>query len=168
VEHSLSRQRPHAGQTGEHNLRCQFRFLVLQVGFALLQSMPGLVQAFGSRKTRLYLQFQFDALPPEEFAPLNLGMAGLSVILVLVMALVVLVVSLIAMGVLLIGHEKTSFPGAGCSVHRERSEQHANRQNQPLMVLTIRASLYVTIDPSPLDQGLAGISLHEMHCRGKP
>lgn len=55
-------------------------------------------------------------------------MAGLSVILVLV-------VSLIAMGLLLIGHEKPFFASAGCSVHRERNEQHESRQNQPLMVL---------------------------------
>jgi hypothetical protein len=64
-------------------------------------------------------------------------MAELSAILVLlVTALVVLVVSLIAMGLILIGHEKLPFfAGAGCSVHRERNEQHASRQNQPLMVL---------------------------------
>jgi hypothetical protein len=36
---------------------------------------------------------------------------------------------------LLIGHEKPSLPGAGCSVHRERNEQHESRQYQPLMVL---------------------------------
>jgi hypothetical protein len=140
MEQPLGRQIARAGQTGEHNLRRQFRLLLLQVGFALLQRAPGLIQAFGSRQKRLYLQLQLDALPPQEFAPLRLGMAGMLAILVLlVTALVVLVVSLIAMGLLLIGHEKPSFPGADCSVHRERNEQHKNRQNQPLMVLTIRA-----------------------------
>ena len=114
----------------------QFRLLMLHVSFPLLQGTPRLFQAFGTRQKSLHLQLQFDALPPEEFAPLHLRMAGLSVILVLVMtALVVLVMSLIAMGVLLIGHEKPFFAGAGCSVHRERNEQHENRQNQPLMVL---------------------------------
>jgi len=112
---------------------------VLQVSFALLQSAPGLLQAFGTCQERLHLQLQFDALSPQEFAALLLGMAGLPAILVwLVTALVVLVVSLIAMGLLLIGHEKLPFfAGAGCSVHRERNEQHASRQNQPLMILVI-------------------------------
>ena len=35
----------------------------------------------------------------------------------------------------MIGHEKPSFPGASCSVHRERNEQHESKRNQPLMVL---------------------------------
>lgn len=83
MEQPLGRQIARAGETGEHNLCCQFWFALLKVGFALQQCAPGLVQAFGSRKTRLYLQLEFDALPPEEFAPLHLGMAGLPTILVL-------------------------------------------------------------------------------------
>jgi len=119
MEQSLSRQRPYVGETGEHNLCRQFWLLVLQVGFSLLQSAPGLLQAFGTRQKHLYLQLQFDALPPEEFAALLFGMAGLSALLVfLVTVLGVLVVSLIAMGLLLMVREKASFPGAGCSVRR--------------------------------------------------
>jgi hypothetical protein len=61
-------------------------------------------------------------------------MAGLpAVLMLLVTALVLLVVSLIAMGVLLIGHEKPFFASADCSVHCERNEQHERRQNQPIM-----------------------------------
>jgi len=129
MKQSLSRQRPRACQTGEHNLRRQFRLLVLHVSFALLQSAPGLLQAFGSRQKRLYLQLQFDAFPPQEFAALLLGMAGLPAILVwLVTALVVLVMSLIAMELLLIGHEKLSFLDAGCPVHHgQTSSMKADR-----------------------------------------
>jgi hypothetical protein len=49
-------------------------------------------------------------------------MAGLPAILVwLVTALVVLVVSLIAMRLLLIGHEKPFFAGAGCPIHHRQT-----------------------------------------------
>jgi hypothetical protein len=64
----------------------------------------------------LHLQLQFDALSPEEFAPLHLGISRPVVILVLLVALS-LVVSLVATGLLLMVHEKPSFPGAGWSYH---------------------------------------------------
>jgi hypothetical protein len=114
VEQPLSRQRPRASETGEQYLGRQFRFLLLHVGFALLKHAPCLVQAFGSRQKRLYLQLQFDALPPEEFVSLHIGISRSLVILVWLMALS-LVLSLIAMGLLLMVHEKPSFPGAGGS-----------------------------------------------------
>jgi hypothetical protein len=135
VEQPLGRQRPRAGQTGEHDLCRQFWFLVLHVGFALLQSTPGLVQTFGTRQKRLYLQLEFDALAPQEFASLRLGMARWqSILILLAMMLVVVMVSLVAMGWLLIAHEKPhSFPVALCSSRFAENKQHESRQNQPLM-----------------------------------
>jgi hypothetical protein len=94
-----------------------------------------MLQAFGSRQKGLHLQLQFDALPPQEFAPLHLWMAELlAILIVLLVTALMLRVSLIAMGWLLIGHEKLSLSGADCSFRHARDEQHKNRQHQPLMI----------------------------------
>src|SRR5690242_10381890 len=72
---------------------------------------------------------------PQEFAPLHLWMAELlAILIVLLVTALILRVSLIAMGWLLIGHEKLFLSGADCSFRHTRDEQHNNRQNQPLMI----------------------------------
>jgi len=79
--------------------------VLLHAGFALLKHAPCLVQAFGTRYERLYLQLQFDALPPEEFASLLLRISGL--LPVLVLPVTPLVLSLVTTGLLLVVHEET-------------------------------------------------------------
>jgi hypothetical protein len=106
---------------------------VLQVDFALLQSAPGLLQAFSTRQKSLHLQLEFDALSPEEFAPLCLGISRSLAILVWLLALsLIVVVSLIATGLLLIGHEKPPLSWRWLSSSAQANTQHKNRQNQPL------------------------------------
>jgi hypothetical protein len=129
VKEPFGRQIARAHETGEHDLCCQFRFLLLQDGFAVLEGMPGLVQALSTRQEGLHLEFQFDTLPPQEFAPLGRGIAGwLSILIAL---LIVVVMLLIAMGVLLlIGHKK--FPFLVLLVHfvtRVTSSMKAGRIN---------------------------------------
>jgi len=108
VKQPLGRQIPRASETGDQNLGRQFGSLLLQVGFALLQCAPRLVQALGTGYERLHLEFQFDALSPEKFASLHLRISSRLAILGWLVALS-LVMSLIAMGLLLIGHERHSF-----------------------------------------------------------
>src|SRR5260221_7885067 len=103
MEQTLSGEMPRAGQTGEHNLGRQFRLVLLHAGFALLKHAPCLFQAFGTRDERLHLHLQFDALPPEEFASLHLGISGL--LPVLVLPVTPLVLLLVTMGLLLVVHE---------------------------------------------------------------
>ncbi len=98
---SLCRKRSRTGQTRQHYLRHKCRLLLLQQGSTLLKHTPLLFHAVEKGKEGLYLQLEFHALTPQEFAPLLLNSSRRLSILVFTLR-VPLMVLMLMMRVVLI------------------------------------------------------------------
>src|SRR5258708_39997016 len=95
LEQSLCWKRAHSGQTGQHDLRRQFRLFLLNTSLTVLKHAVFLFETLDQRNERLYLHLEFDTLPPQEFASLLQRISwSLSILVCTMIVLLVLLILL--------------------------------------------------------------------------